>query len=937
MLRRDATSQVSSAVIGREREIADGNGFLDEVARGPRALLIAGEPGIGKTTVWSAIVDAALERGWDVLVARPSEAESELAFGVLSDLFSDVVDGVLTELAAPQRAALEAALRRSDHGLAVDPTAVALGALDVLRRLDRSRPRLLAIDDLQWVDAPSLRALGYAFRRVDGSTGMVATMRTSFDGELTRLADAAAERVRRIDLAGLEPRMLAQIVFERTGRPLTPGQVHRLAELSGGNPFFALELSTTRDHDLVLPRSLSGTLRARLASLSDEARSVGLTAAILGRFDESVPGGVAGRGLDELREKGVVVVRLGVPVFAHPLLASTLVDMHTIAERRAVHRLLAAIVDDPDERALHLGRGADRRSAAVAQELEDAAGRLDARGAPETAATLAERGAALTPQRDAEARTRRLIRAADLYQAAGEGSTHVLPLLESLAESLPAGAERARVLVRLGWLGAQMDIVPASEAVAFQHRALAEAPAAADVVAAAHSVLARLLGNSGDYRAAHRHAKRAVAAGATVEANVMFPSPLGELATATFMAGAGFDEALFEEGIDLEARLGCVGEPYQSPRLQLALALLYTGELSRARELLHDLHRRSIELGRIRSTAGCALHLVDLEARAGMLDAAEAHAAEFVDLDRQLRGDLSSEWYPSGLVAVHLGRVAEARRILRSGIDYSQGIESTIWLAHQRWALGHLELALGDLEAARDALIPLVPMLRETGLGEWSVHPVHPDAIEALVGLGELDAAAELTSELEAYARRLDRPWGLATAARSRALLASARGDTAEAVQAIEQALREHDRVAWPLERARTLLIAGRLLRRLAHRRDARAALEQAREILVSIRSPLWLAQVEAEDRRVGGRRRSDALTPAESRVAELAGKGLRNAEIASRLHLTPKTVESTLSLVYRKLGVRSRTELARHQIDASPTGDGTDGDGSLRQSQGAR
>jgi DNA-binding CsgD family transcriptional regulator len=920
---------VSSAVIGRDREIADGHGFLEQVARAPRGLLIAGEPGIGKTTVWSAIVDAAIERGWEALVARPSEAEADLAYGVLTDLFAGVGDEVLAVLPAPQGVAVETALRRTEQRRPVEPAAVALGALEVVRRLARTRPTLVAVDDLQWVDAPSLRVLSYAFRRLEGQTGLIATLRSGFEGELTRLARIDTEGLARIDLESLDERSLARIVFERTGRPLTPHQLHRLVELSGGNPFFALELATTGGHGSALPEGRSATLRARLASLSDEARSVGLTAAVLGRFDESVPGGVAGRGLDELRRTGVVVVRSGVPVFAHPLLASTLLDMHTAAERRAVHRSLAAVVDDPDERALHLGRGSDRRSTAVAQELEDAARRLDARGAPETAATLAERAAALTPQRDQEARTRRLITAADLYQAAGEGGAHVLPLLEQLAESLPAGPARARVLVRLGWLGAQMDVLPASTAVAYQHQALAEGLEAPDVTSAAHAVLARLLGNSGDYRAAHRHSELAVAAGEAAEANLMFPSPLGELGMATFMAGAGLDESCFTEGIDLEARLGRVGEPYQSPRLQLALALLYTGELGRARELLHDLRRRSIELGRVRSTAGCALHLVDLEARAGRLDAAEAHAAEFVDLDLQLRGDLSSEWYPSGLVAVHLGRVDDARRILHAGVDYSARIESTIWLAHQQWALGHLELALGNLEPAREALVPLVPMLRKTGMGDWSVHPVHPDAIEALAGLGELDAAAELCSELEEFARRLDRPWGLATAARSRALLASARGDADGALVAIEHALREHERLEWPLERARTLLAAGRILRRLARRRDARERLEQARAILTSIRSPLWLAQVEAEDGRVGGRRRSGALTPAESRVAALAGQGLRNTEIAARLHLAPKTVESTLSLVYRKLGVRSRTELARRQLEASTTGDGVGADAS--------
>lgn len=299
--------------------------------------------------------------------------------------------------------------------------------------------------------------------------------------------------------------------------------------------------------------------------------------------------------------------------------------------------------------------------------------------------------------------------------------------------------------------------------------------------------------------------------------------------------------------------------------------------------------------------------------RAGNLEQADAHAAEFVHLDRQLRGKRSAEWYPSGIVAVHRGRTDEARRILVSAIDDSRrSTGSTIWLAHQLWALGHLELVLGNLGAAREALKPLPEMLRETGLGEWSVHPVHPDAIETLVEIGELDRATELADELEAYAHRLDRPWGRATAARSRALIASALGANDAALELAEQALVEHRRLDWPLEHGRTLLVRGCILRRLGRRRDAGATLAEARALFSALGSPLWCARAEAEARRLGGRRRAGGLTATETRVAELAAQGLRNTEIAARLYVTPRTVEATLSRVYRKLGVRSRTELAR-------------------------
>ena len=605
--------------------------------------------------------------------------------------------------------------------------------------------------------------------------------------------------------------------------------------------------------------------------------------------------------------------------------------MHTSEERRAAHLALADALDDPDERALHLGHGTETASKTVAMALETSAGRVDGRGAPETAAVLAERAAALTPPSDVAGTTRRLLKAADLYQAAGEGRDHVLPLLEHLAGSLPAGPDRARALIRLGWLGAQMDTMPMSESVAYQERALTEAADTADVVTAAHASLARLRGIGGDYRAALRHAELAVEAGSPAEGNLMFPSPSGELGIARFFAGEGLDEPLFEAGIARESTAGRAAEPYQSPLLQLGLALLYTGDLTRGREILQELLELSAELGRVRSTAGCALHLTELEVRAGDLDRAEAHAEEFLLLDRQLRGDLGAEWYPSGLVATHAGQIEDARRILSAGVEEARSFESTVWLADHLGALGHLELVVGDLDAARAALDPVIPMLRETGLGEWSVHPVHPDAIETLVGLGELDEATALHAELEEYGRRLDRPWGIATAARSEALVASARGDVERALAAAERALVEHARLDWPLERARTLLVRGEILRRLGRRRDAAASLGEARTTFESLRTPLWIARVEAEEGRLGGRRRTtDTLTPTEERVAELAAQGLRNAEIAARLHVTRKTVEATLSRVYRKLGIRSRTELARRETTPEPpTSDGSGSRGS--------
>ncbi len=736
-------------MIGREQELEAAGSVVAAVADGPCALVLLGEAGIGKSTIWSAVVAEAGNLGHRILMARPSESEAELPFAVLVDLFADVDDVVVDALPDVQRVALEKALRRSASAVAVDPTAVALATLGALRALAEARPAIVAIDDLQWVDAPSRRALAFAFRRLrDAGVGLIATARTGSDPALTTLGTAGASDETRIEVTGLDERHLAELVRVQAGVVLTPLQLQRVTELSGGNPFYALQLATADDVEEGLPHSLTAALRSRLSALSAEARGAGLVAATLGRVDEPLLRRLRGTGLDELWAAGIVDDRGGTTWFAHPLLASALIDLHAPAERHAVHLSLAAALDDPDERALHLGRGTVSTSEAVAAELEQAAKRIDLRGAPETAARLAERAAMLTPSTHLDAWTRRMLTAADLYQAAGEGRGHVQPILDELVASLGPGTDRARVLVRLGWLGAQTDALPASEAIAVEHRALAESGGAADVDMAAHAVLARLLGNAGDYRDAHRHATLAVELCAGSAPDLMFPSPHGELGSAVLMVGAGLDEDLLCRGIEQDRASGTVPEPFQTCEFKLALGLLYTGQLVHARALLDDLHRRSEELGRIRSMAGCALYLVDLEVRAGDLDAAESWAAEFVHLDRQLRGGGSTEWYPSALVAVHRGRVEDARRILAGGIAYSRSIESTIWLSHQLGALGHLELALGNVQEAAAVLGEIVSVLRETGLGEWSVHPVHPDVIEAFVGCGALDEAERLADEL---------------------------------------------------------------------------------------------------------------------------------------------------------------------------------------------
>ena len=246
------------------------------------------------------------------------------------------------------------------------------------------------------------------------------------------------------------------------------------------------------------------------------------------------------------------------------------------------------------------------------------------------------------------------------------------------------------------------------------------------------------------------------------------------------------------------------------------------------------------------------------------------------------------------------------------GLAIAERVGDAIFTAQNRGVLGFVELSLGDAVAAHEVLEPAVELLLDMGVGEFSIFPVMQNEIEALVALGHLDRAEELVDVLERIGRANDRAWALAVSARGRALVLAASGDLAGARASIERALREHERLPDPFERARTLLARGIIERRAKQKRVARDVLDEALALFERLGAVLWAEKTRDELRRLGLRTAPAELTETESRIAELAAAGRTNREIAETLFVTVKTVEANLSRVYRKLGVRSRTELAR-------------------------
>lgn len=335
----------------------------------------------------------------------------------------------------------------------------------------------------------------------------------------------------------------------------------------------------------------------------------------------------------------------------------------------------------------------------------------------------------------------------------------------------------------------------------------------------------------------------------------------------------------------------------------------------RAAELFTAIAQRCDERGDESERSFIDFHLGQVDVWRADLVAAEQVAEDSVERALQSHGDLPLfiALVVRVMVSAHLGQVEQTRRFAAQAFTVAERCNSSrlgVWVVA---SLGFLEVSLCDHQAAVEVLAPAVEAWSALpATTELVTAPFLPDAAEALIGVGRLDDAQHLVDTLEANGRRLDRPWMLAVGARCRALLLAAGGDVAGAVAACERALAEHERLAMPFELARTQLVMGRLWNR---RRQYDAAVEAVTAALTAferIGAALWAQQARAELTALSGRQTAAGLAESERRFAELAAQGMTNREIAAALFVSEKTVEANLSRIYRRLGIRSRAELAR-------------------------
>jgi DNA-binding CsgD family transcriptional regulator len=890
-------------IVGRDDELAALSTFFDQPAV---ALLIDGEAGIGKTTIWQAGMKAARERGYRILACTASSSEAQLAYAGLGDLFDGMLDEVLDELPGPQSHALRVALLLEQPERATTaPRAVFVSTLGALRALARSGPVLVSVDDLQWLDSSSVSALEFVARRLPGEPVRLLLARRR-DGEHRVERAVGEDRLCCLELQGLSLGALHRLLADRLETSLARPLVRRIHEIAAGNPFYALELGrgiVRRDKTfapgdpLPVPERLHDLVGQRVAALPNSTRKSLLAAAALAHPTLGVAG-LDRATLAPALDASVVTLEDKQVRFTHPLLSAVLYAEAEEDERRELHRALADAASEPEERARHLALGVEDPDEEVARAVELGAERAAARGAPTAAAELLELAAARTPDPDLAAG--RLLKAAWCHLRGGD-FRRVRTLAERLCTELDAGPERASALFLVA-----NDSVEHTAAIEIAEEALVEADGDPSLQAQLHLQLASFRLFSGGVRDALGHARAAVLLSSRADPRVRAET-LAQSLRIEGLAGEPIDQNVAREALALE---DWTGPPLLFAPSRLAgIGLIFQGRLDEARELLHACLEHAVAHGDELVQAMVLDFLTTLEVRAGNLGEADRLTTAYSELSE---ADDWRDQYGRALVAASRGRVEEARAAASKGAALAGRVDELSRILNVA-LLGSLELSLGDFEAAAELLVPLAEWLEEIGWGEPAWPAVLPDAIEALVGCGEVGRAGEFVLRLEERAQRIESPWVVAAARYCRGLLLLAEGNADAAVESFGAALAVHELIQCPIERARVLSSLGVAERRQKKRRAARSALEQALETFERVGATLWADRARKELARIAGRRaHGGELTPTERRVAELVAKGSTNREVAQILVVAERTVEWNLSKVYRKLGVRSRTELAR-------------------------
>jgi DNA-binding CsgD family transcriptional regulator len=925
-------------LLGRRDEQARVDALLAHARTGiSGALVVRGEPGIGK----SALLQYAMDRadGMTVLSAMGIESESELPFSGLSELLHPVL-GLLDEIPPPQAGALAGALAVRPPG-AQDRFTISVATLSLLAAAAEQRPLLAVIDDAHWLDASSSEALLLAARRLHADRALLL-----FAARVGEQVTFEAPGVPELTLQGVDQDACNALLIRSGASQVSASVTERILEATGGNPLAILEvprvlspaqLSGREPLDQPLPvgPAIQRSFARRVASLPRQTQTALLVAAA---SQSGSPGEVRGAcetlgiglaALEQAEDAGLIN-NDGLRIqFRHPLMRAAVYHGASAPARRRAHRALAG-ESFASQRAWHLAAAADGEDEEVAAALEDAAREARERSGYAAAASAFERAARLTP--DPEDRSRRLFEAGGDAHVAGQSDRALRLLHEALThargEMLRADIEHTRGRVEM-WTrppaAARETLLAAADRIG-PHDA---ARAALILVDAAITCFHHGDPDHGSMGPALAISRRAYELGS--RAGGVAQAAASGLLGMTLIILGGADEG-YPLLIRGQQALDETDSVWLATQLiACAVPFLWLEEYDRARQSLE----RVVARARAKSAPGALVyplcHLSEADLRMGRWAAAYASAAEAVQLAAELgfTGPAGLGWalICLGWVEAGLGREQDCRQHVAAALDAFGPPGATI-AGYAQSVLGLLALGLGRSREAVERLLQVAQWCDRERAIEPTLFKFAPDLIEAYVHSGARAEAEAALATFEALPARTRRTWALATAARCRGILVDKDFD-----EHFEEALRLHDRTPTPFDRARTELCYGERLRRARRRAEARERLHLALETFERLGAEPWANRARSELRATGEttRRRdqsgSELLTLQELQVALKVAVGATNREVAAALFLSPKTIEAHLGRIYSKLGLRSRTELAHrfaHEGGESLAGLGT-------------
>lgn len=911
---------IGLGVYGREDAVQIVENLL---AEGGSAVAV-GAPGAGKTSLMKVAAQMAAHHGRRVLTVTPTQFEHGLPFAGLAELLSQCPEAD-RDLPAPQRHALAVALHNADpDGAEVNALAVPLAVRGVLQNLCQAQPVALLLDDLQWLDASSAGSFGFAIRGATAEQDRLSVLvgtRPDPDGGGDLLRSLTEPR-RDFALRPLDDSAIGQLLRRRLGPRWTPPMAAGIARASAGNPFLALEIAKAMDdgkgrsarygHDHVfpVPPTLSELLGERAARLPRPAREVLLLVSAAGRLTVGQLRAIVepdrlADALDDAADAEVAAVGADSAVaFTHPLLSSAIYDAATAGERRRAHRTLADSLDDPVERARHRAKSSTVPDEAIAGELERAAEISQARGAQQLAGELLESAALATPS-GTPGRTAfdRWMRAVATYIDAGDeiAANTALDKGSALAEAAEQQAEALILRSRLA------DKLLAARV--FLEQAFALVPPGS-------ALRAEILHGLGMYRRcegrgplALRLTQMAIAQAALHNRVDVQLSALNERQAIERLWGIGDPAQSLREFQQVASGLDATFEGWVQA---LAHAFFASWDDPDAEGRVRAAIAAAITGGRYAELSDLYVCLILVLTRAS--DFRQAHAA-LEEADRSgawtKTRDGSQRAMARLLVKSYTGEIDEARALALAAENLPLIAASPYWRGGFLAQLGFVEVSAGRWQEALEVLRRLADSMAATGIVDleqmlWAVD--YADAALQTGSIPEVEAAIAVLRRQAAAGRRE----AAVAADRCQALLTAARGDAEQAAVQL-RALAGLPAAECPFEQARTRLALGQAYRRAGYKAKANETLAETAETFARLGAPRWAERALAEADRTGMNSTADSgsLTPTERRVAELVGKGLSNQETADQLFMSVKTVEANLTRIYRKLDVRSRTELA--------------------------